>query len=71
MQVFEDGGFVEDSAGGTEFDEVVGEERSYEGGVSTDGWVEEMFIEAPEVIFEVVFEVSFEVIVDWHVRLFR
>ena len=39
LQVFEDGGFVEDSAGGAEFEEVVGEERRDCVGVSAHGWV--------------------------------
>jgi hypothetical protein len=52
FQVFEDGGFVEDAAGAAEFDEVVGEEGGCQLGVVPDGWVEELFFEGPEMVFD-------------------
>jgi hypothetical protein len=50
LEVFEDGGFVEDSAGGAELDEVVGEEWSYECRISPYRGVEETFFELPELV---------------------
>jgi len=52
MQVFEDGGFVEDAAGAAELDEVVCEEGGYQFGVMPDGWVEKMFFEGSEMVFD-------------------
>ena len=50
MQVFEDGGRVEDAAGAAEFDEVVGEEQGDLFRIAADGWVEELFFELLELI---------------------
>jgi hypothetical protein len=52
LQVFEDGGFVEDSSGGAKLDEVVGEERRYECLVATDDGVEELLFEFFELVFD-------------------
>jgi hypothetical protein len=61
--VIEDGGFVEDAAGASEFYEVVGEESGYCFRAAPDGRVEELLFEVKELLFK-----AFEMIFDSHLR---
>jgi hypothetical protein len=52
LEVFQDGGFVEDAAGAAEFDEVVCEEGGCQLGVVANCWVEKLFFEGSEMVFD-------------------